>query len=160
MLGDGYGESGAFFGIGGGTQFVEQDQRVLGCGTGDEVDVGDVGGERGEILLDGLIVADVGEDGIEDGQVGAVSGDWDTGLRHQREQAQRFQGHGFAAGVGAGDDELAAVVFEFDGDGNDLRVFQLQVAFERGWRPGGVGAGLRQAGGRVSAPDKSTGTQL
>ena len=67
VLGYGDGQGGAFFGIGGGAEFVEQDQRVGGGGAGDEVDVGDVGGEGREILLDGLIVADVGEDRVEDG---------------------------------------------------------------------------------------------
>ena len=108
MAGDGDGEGGAFFGIGGGAEFVEQDERMRGRGAGDEIDVGDVGGEGGEILLDGLVVADVGEDGVEDGELGAVGGDGDAGLGHQGEQADGFQGDGFAAGVGAGDDELAA----------------------------------------------------
>ena len=75
-----------------------------------------MGGEGGEILLDRLIVADVGEDGVEDGEFGAIGGNGDSGLRHQGEEADGFQGDGFAAGVGAGDDELAARAFEFDGD--------------------------------------------
>ena len=120
MFGDGYGEGGAFFGIGGGAEFVEQHQRVRGRGARDEVDVGDVRGKSREILLDGLIVANVGEDGVENGQLGAIGGDGDSGLRHQGQQADGLQGDGFAAGVGAGDDELAAGAFQFDGDGNNL----------------------------------------
>ncbi len=108
VSGDGDGECGAFFGIGGGAEFVEQDERVRGRGARDEIDVGDVRGEGGKILLDRLVVADVGEDGVEDGEFGAVGGDGKSGLRHQGEQADGFQGDGFAAGVGAGDDELAA----------------------------------------------------
>ncbi len=77
-----------------------------------------MGGEGGEILLDGLIVADVGEHGVEDGELGSVGRDGDSGLRHEGEEADGFQGDGFAAGVGAGDDQLAGFAFEFDGDGN------------------------------------------
>ncbi len=54
-------------------------------GAGDEIDVGDVGGEGGEILFDGLVVADVGEDGVEDWELGAVGGDGEAGLGHQRQ---------------------------------------------------------------------------
>ncbi len=122
VLGDGNGECGAFFGIGRGTQFVEQHQGIRGRRARDEVDVRDMRGKRREILLDRLIVADVGENGVENRQVGAIRRDGNAGLRHQREQAQRFQGDGFAAGVGAGDYELAMVAFELDGDGDDLRV--------------------------------------
>ena len=107
MSSDGDGESGAFFGIGGGAEFIEQDQRLRRRGAGDEIDVGDVRGEGGEILLDRLIVADVGEHGVEDREFGAVGGDGKAGLGHESEEANGFQGHRFAAGVGAGDDELA-----------------------------------------------------
>ena len=122
MLGDGNRQRSAFFGIGRGTQFVEQHQRIRSCSARDEVDVRDVRGKRREILLDRLIVADVGENGVENRHVGAIRGNGNAGLRHQSEQAQRFQGDGFAAGVGAGDHELAVVAFELDGDGDDLRV--------------------------------------
>ena len=102
-----------------------------------------MGGEGREILLDGLVVADVGQHGIEDGKLGAVGGDGNAGLRHQSQQADGFQGHGFAAGVGAGDDQLAAVAFEFDADGNDVSALWLQVAFQQWvaglWREARVG---------------------
>ena len=118
MAGDSDGESCAFFGIGGGAEFVEQDEGVGGGGAGDEIDVGDVGGEGGKILLDGLVVADVGEHSVEDRKLGAIGGDGQAGLGHEGEEADGFQGDGFASGVGAGDDELATSAFEFDGDGD------------------------------------------
>ena len=68
--------------------------------------------------------------GVENRQVGAIRRDGNAGLRHQREQAERFQGDGLAAGVGSGDHELAMVAFELDGDGDDLRVLELQIALE------------------------------
>ena len=64
MSGDRNGERGAFFWIGRGAQFIQQDQGLGGRGARDEIDVGDVGGEGGEILLDRLIVANVGQDGV------------------------------------------------------------------------------------------------
>src|SRR5581483_11917888 len=51
----------------------EQHQRVLAHVVRDEVDVGDVRREGRQALLDRLIVADVGEDGVEDGKFGAIS---------------------------------------------------------------------------------------
>ena len=82
VLRDGDGERGAFIGVGGGAELVDEDERAftvaLGCKFNDAVDVADVRGEGGEILLDGLRVADVGEDAGEDGQA--------CGLRQERER--------------------------------------------------------------------------
>ena len=106
--GDGDGEGGAFVGIGGGAELVEEDERS-GCAArcGDAVEIDDVRGEGGEGLLDGLGVADVGEEGVEDGQSGGCGGDRDSGLGHEGAERGGFEGDGFAAGVGAADDELA-----------------------------------------------------
>ena len=123
--GDGDRQRRAFFGIGGRAEFIEQHQRLRGRRARNEIDVGDVRGKCRKILLDRLIVADVGEHGIEDRHLGAIGGDGNAGLRHQREQTDGFQRDGFAAGVGAGDHELAAVAFELDGDGNDGCAFKF-----------------------------------
>jgi len=37
-----------------------------------------------------LIVADIGENRIEYRHLGAVGGNWDSGLRHQRQQSHGF----------------------------------------------------------------------
>jgi len=58
-------------------------------------------------------------------QVGAIGGNGNAGLRHQGEQAQGFQGDGFASGIGAGNYQLAVVAFEFDADGNYLWICAL-----------------------------------
>ena len=147
-----------------------------GRGARDEIDIGDVRGEGGEILLDGLVVADVGEDGVEDGELGAVGGDGKAGLGHQREQADGFEGDGFAAGVGAGDDELAAGAFEFDGDGDYGDALGFQIAFEQRMagvvqqeasfarrtlrRPHGRLPQLRPCATRASRQPSTTATQL
>ena len=131
VSGDGDGQGGALFGIGGGAEFVEQDQRMGGRGARNEINVGDVRGEGGEILFDRLVVADIGKDGVEDGDFGAVGGDGQAGLRHEGEQSDGFQRYGFAAGVGAGDDELAARTFEFDRDWDYVDAFCFQIAFQQ-----------------------------
>ena len=66
-----------------------------------------MGGEGGECSLDGLGIADVGEEGGEDGQMSGGGGDGKAGLGHHGEEGGGLEGDGFAAGVGAGDDELA-----------------------------------------------------
>ena len=78
-------------GIGGRAQFIQQHQRVRRRGARDEIDVGDVGGESRKILLDGLIVADIGQHRIKHRQLGAIRGDGNAGLRHQGQQPNRFQ---------------------------------------------------------------------
>ena len=172
MLGDGDRQCRAFFGIGGRAQFVQQHQRVCRRGARDEVDVGDVSGEGRKILLDGLVVADIGQHGIEHRQLGAVGGDWNAGLRHQGQQADGFQGHGFSAGVGTGDDQFEAFAFEFDADGNDVPAFCFQVSLEQrvagvdqnqpsGARPGQPGAAVPTWFLRsTSFAQQTTGTQL
>src|SRR5260370_42473400 len=96
----------AFFGIGCRTEFVEQDERVRSRCPRDEIDVRNMRRKRREILLDRLIVADVGENGVENRHVGAIGEDGNSRLRHQSEQAEGFESDGFAAGVGSGDYEL------------------------------------------------------
>ena len=86
-------------------------------------------GKGGEILFDRLVVADVTEHAVEDRQFGTVGGHGQPGLRHQGEQANGFQRDGFAARIWAGDDELAAFAFEFDGDRDDRTAFGFQVSF-------------------------------
>ena len=65
-----------------------------------------MGGEGGQGLVDGLLVADVRQHGGAHPHRGAVRRrDVQPTLGHQGEQAQGFQGDGLAAGVGAGDDQ-------------------------------------------------------
>src|ERR1019366_2092414 len=49
---------------------------------------------------------------------GSIGGDRNSRLRHQCQQPHGFQGYCFSAGVGAGDDQLAAGAFQFDADRN------------------------------------------
>ncbi len=105
---------------------------MRGGGVGDEIYVGDVGGKRREILLDGLRVANVGEDGVADGKVGALGGDGDSGLSHEGEQAHGFERDGFAAGVGSADDELALGAIHLKGERDNRAATRAQVALHDG----------------------------
>ena len=153
--GDGDGEGGAFFGVGGGAELVEQDERGGVGVAGDAVDVDDVGGEAGEVALDGLGVADVGVDGGEEGKGGVLGGDGQAGLGHEGEQAGGLERDGFAAGVGAGDDELAGVVGEgegeWDGGGGRRCGFAARRprmrSSSRGWRAFGSGGSVVESPG-------------
>ena len=62
-------------------------------------------GEGGKALCDGLLVTDVGKNGVKGGKGAAVScRHMEAALCHQGQQADGFQGYGFTAGIGAGDD--------------------------------------------------------
>ena len=111
-------ERAAFFGVGGGAEFVEQDQRIRRDVERHLANVGDVRGEGAEVFLDGLVVADIGQHRGKDRELGFGGGHGQAGLRHQAEQAHGLQGHGLAAGVGAADQQRAAVAGEFERDGD------------------------------------------
>ena len=76
--------------------------------------------ERAERLLDGLLVADVGIDGMEERQLRAALGrDVQPALGHERQQTDRFQGDGLAARVRPGDDDGPRSRPGIDIDGNN-----------------------------------------
>ena len=92
--------------VGAGPQLVQQHQRFPGRLAQDLADPPHVGRERRKRLFQALLIADIGEHVVEDRELRALArGDVQAGLGHQGEQADRFQGHGFAAGVGPGHDQ-------------------------------------------------------
>jgi hypothetical protein len=129
---DGDAERAAFLGVGGAAEFVEEDERFVGDTAEHEGDLADVGGEAGEGFGDGLVVADVGEDLIEDGEFGGYGGDGDAGLGHEGEEAGGFHGDGFAAGVGACDEECACGAVDGERDGDDFFALGFEDVFEEG----------------------------
>ena len=131
VFGDGHRQRRSFFRIGGRSQFIQQHQRMRRGRSGNEINVGHVGRECRKILLDGLVVADIGQHRIKYGQLGAVRGNWNAGLRHQRQQAHGFQGNSFSAGVWTGDDQFKIFAFEFDADRNDLPTLGFQVSLQQ-----------------------------
>ena len=101
-------QRGPFGRVGARAQLVEQDERLRGRPGQDLADPPDVRREGRERLLEALLVADVGEDVVEDGELRALGGrDVQAGLGHDREQADGLQGDRLAAGVRPGDDQDA-----------------------------------------------------
>ena len=131
VAGDGDGQSGAFFGIGGGAEFVEQDQGLCAGEAREAIEVGDVRGEGGERGFNGLRVADVGQKRGEDGKTGGGGGDGQASLGHHGQQGRGLEGDGFAAGVGTADDELAGVGGEFESERDDLAAGCAEALFEQ-----------------------------
>ena len=78
-----------------------------------------VAGEGGKALGNGLLVADIRENGLEGRKSAAVSrGNVQAALGHQGEQTDGFQGDGFAAGVGSCDDHGIKIRAQADGNRN------------------------------------------
>ena len=149
MASNGHGERRAFLGISGRTQFIEQDQRLGGCSARNKIDIGNVGGKGRKILLDRLIVANIREDRIKHRHLGAISGNWNPRLRHQRQQAHGFQCHRFSARVRTGDYQLAPLTFELHAGRNHRDALQLQIALQQ-----------RMAGIAQNHPPRCLCTQL
>ena len=110
---DGARQRGALLRIGASPQFVEDDQRTRVGMLEDADDVGDVAAEGAERLLDGLLVADVSIDRLEEAEFrAAFRGDAQSALRHQRQQADGLQRDRLAACVGSGDDDRARIFWK------------------------------------------------
>ena len=118
---DGHRQGGALGGVGARAQLVQQHQGISPRLLQDGYDVGHVGGEGGQGLLDGLFVADVGEHLGEHRHLAArPGGNLQPGLGHQGEQAAGLQGDGLAPGIGAGDHQLAHRSAQPQVDGHHL----------------------------------------
>ena len=98
-----------------------------------------MGGEGGQRLLDGLLVADVRQHLPEDGNGAAVvRRNVQAALRHQCQKADGLERDGLAAGVWAGDDERVKIRSEPQRDGNDLLAVDERMA-----RPHELQTGVR-----------------
>ena len=128
------GERRALGRVGAGAELVKQHQRAVAAGVQNPDDVRHVRRERGQALLDALLIADVRHDLVEHGQTAAVrGGDVQAALRHHGEQAHGLERDGLAAGVGAGDDERIVIFPQRNVDGHDrvLRDERMARASER-----------------------------
>ena len=120
-LQDGLGESRALQGVRARAQLVKKDQRVLVRLLDDGHQVGHMGAEGGQALLDGLLVADVRKDLIEDGYLAPFLRRQEQAAHgHEGKETHGLQCHRLAAGIGAGDDEGVEVLPEPQGDGHHL----------------------------------------
>ena len=123
----------AFLRVGARAKFIEDDQRALIDLFQDADDVGDVTAERAERLLDGLLIADIGIDRVEARQLrAALGGDVQSALRHEGQQANRFERNRFAARVRTGDDNGACAGLGINIDGhNGLRIEQRMAGMHQ-----------------------------
>ena len=110
VLDDGDGQRRALHRVGTGSQLIKQDQAVVVRLPQNFHGVGHVGGEGGQALLNGLLVADVRQNPVKHPHGGAtVGGNMQAALRHQAQKPQGFQRHRLAAGVGAGDHQRVVI---------------------------------------------------
>jgi hypothetical protein len=95
------GERGALLGIGADGDLVDQDQRAVARGREQLAQVDHVAGERRQVVLQALRVADVGADvGEPAHRAAALGGDVVAAPHHQRGQPDGLERDGLAAGVG------------------------------------------------------------
>ena len=115
------GQGRAFVRIGAGAQLVEQHEGA-GVRLGEHLaDLFDEGGEGREVLGDRLVVADHGEDPLEDRYARAFGrGDVAAGLGHEREQGEGLERDGLAARVGPGNQQQRPVGGELEIHRHDL----------------------------------------
>ena len=108
MIDDGSAQRAALDGVGPAAHLVEQHERRLFEPALDCHEVRHMRGERAQARRDRLLVADVRKDRPEGRERAPfVDGDEQSGLSHQREQAEGLERDGLAAGVRPGDDERA-----------------------------------------------------
>ena len=114
-------QRGALDRVGAGAQLVYQAERA-GVGKLHDADnIRHVRREGGQRLLNALLVADVHQHAAKNTQLAVVgAGHQQAAHRHQREQAERFEGDGLAAGVGTRDDKGVKFSAEVDVDRHHL----------------------------------------
>ena len=84
MVEDGHSQESPFLRVRPGTQLVKEDQGPVGHLIQDADNIGHVGTKGGQVLLNGLLISDVGIDGIENTQTTPrLSRDMETRLAHQ-----------------------------------------------------------------------------
>ena len=116
---DGLGKGGSFLGVSTGAQLVYEHQGMGRYPVQDAAQVLDVGTEGGQGLFNALLVADVGVDAVQQREFGHFGGDVQAGMGHQGQETHGLEGHGLAAGVGAGDDQYPVVATHFQVDGDN-----------------------------------------
>ena len=127
----GHGQRRALFGIGRGAQLIEQHQRTRIGQPREPVEVGDVRGKSRKRRLDRLRIANIGQERREDGKARLRRGHRNSRLRHHCQQRRGLERHGFAAGIGSADDELALVGRQFQNQRHDLPARRPQPFFQQ-----------------------------
>ena len=125
---DGNGQGCALHRVRTGAQLIEQQQALVVHLPQDLHNVGHMGGEGGQALLNALLVAHIRQHPVEYTHgAAAVGRDMQAALGHQTQKADGFQGNGLAAGVGAGDDQGVELLTQLHGDGHCLGLVQQRV---------------------------------
>ena len=115
--------------VGARAELVQQDERFPVADADDLDDIFHMRREGGERLLDRLLIADVRQHQREHGnKAPVIGGDMQTAFRHQRQKADGLERDGFAARIGAGDDERIEVRSEPDGDRHDRLLVDQRMA--------------------------------
>ena len=79
-------------------------------------------------MLDRLLVADIGIDRVEDAQRRAGMGrDVQPRLGHQRQQTDRLERHGLAAGIRSGDHQHKGVRIQLEIDRHHRQLVEQRV---------------------------------
>ena len=117
----GNGQSRALGGICARAQLIVEDQSSAVALGHHVYDGAHMAGEGGQALGNGLLVADVRQNGVKGRERASVPrGHMEAALGHERQQTDGFQGHGLAAGVGAGDNHGVKIGAQSQGDGHHL----------------------------------------
>ena len=114
-LQNGHGERGALDRVRPRAELIQQDQ--AGCiGLFKDFDnIRHMGGKRREGLLDALFIADIRQHMVENRNLAVVRhGQQQAAHRHQRQQTNRFQRNGLAAGIRTGDHQGIKMQAEFN----------------------------------------------
>ena len=84
MVEDGHGQEGPFLRVRPRTQLVKEDQGPVGHLIQDADNISHVGTKSGQVLLNGLLISDIGIDGIKNAQAAPrLSRDMEPRLPHQ-----------------------------------------------------------------------------
>ena len=121
----------AFLRIGRRAQLIEQHQRAGRHVERHFPNVRYVRRKRAEVFLNRLVIADIGQHLFEDREFGFRRRHRQRGLRHQAEQPHGLERHRFAAGVGAADEQRAALALEIERDRNGLALAPPEHVFEQ-----------------------------
>ena len=114
MISNGHRQRRAFFRIGRRPQLIQQHQRPRRRRPRNEINIGDVRRKRRKILLDRLIIADVGQHRIKHRRFHPRRRNRNPRLRHQRQQPRGLQPHGLAARVRPRNNQLPPLALKFD----------------------------------------------
>ena len=128
LLNDGLGQRRTLHRVGAGPQLVVECQRPVIRLVQDIHHIGHMGGEGGKGLLDGLLVADIGQHLGEHGKIAVVPHrDMQAALGHCDQQSGGLQRHRLAAGVGPGDHQGVELLAQANVNGHRLLLIQQRM---------------------------------